>query len=507
MRRNIIHRGAAGAPVSACAVVALLLGTGTALAEMTPRHLWDSWKALGARSGQSFTAAESTLPDGALELRDLTAEAVLPDGVMESRFDVLRLSPLPQGGVSIEVPARYEMSYLPAGAPEAGRLDFVLENDGLVTTAQGDAALTRYEIAARSLTLASVPAKGGAMPPVGLAVTLGDLSGHYTLQQGGIDGAASELSAARAELTMTSGNPDGGPGSAALTARYEGVRFSADGGPTVAEEDLSQALFGGTLMARALMSHAGGSFELDYDGGTGPSRITGTSKGGTLETGFEDGALRYGARSEGVALELRSERLGGAPITGALDSLRLAAEIPVAEGAEPAPFSLLLDLAGLELSDPIWSVIDPSRVLPRDPARLLVELDGTARVTGDLSDPAALARAEPPLEPRTLELRDLALSVAGAELTGTGTLRFDPADKTSYPGFPAPLGAVQLWLKGGAGLIENLAAMGIIPPGQAMGAQMMLGMFAVPAETPDTLRSRLEFGPGGTISANGQRLR
>jgi hypothetical protein len=60
-------------------------------------------------------------------------------------------------------------------------------------------------------------------------------------------------------------------------------------------------------------------------------------------------------------------------------------------------------------------------------------------------------------------------------------------------------------LVGGNGLLDKLVAMGLIPKDQAMGARMMMGMFARPGDGVDTLTSTIEFKDKG-LFANGQRL-
>ena len=75
------------------------------------------------------------------------------------------------------------------------------------------------------------------------------------------------------------------------------------------------------------------------------------------------------------------------------------------------------------------------------------------------------------------------------------------------PGFPKPVGSVDIMLEGANGLIDRLVAMGFVPDEQAMGARMMLGLFGVPGNSPDTLSSTIEFNEDGQILANGQRIR
>ena len=75
----------------------------------------------------------------------------------------------------------------------------------------------------------------------------------------------------------------------------------------------------------------------------------------------------------------------------------------------------------------------------------------------------------------------------------------------TIPGFPLPTGSVKLMATGVNGLIDNLVAMGLIPQDQAMQGKMMMGMFAMPGEGPDTLMSAIEF-KDGKMTINGMEM-
>jgi hypothetical protein len=98
------------------------------------------------------------------------------------------------------------------------------------------------------------------------------------------------------------------------------------------------------------------------------------------------------------------------------------------------------------------------------------------------------------------------LKAAGAEVTGKGAFTFDNSDTTTFPGVPLPTGQLDLKLVGANGLLDKLVQMGLLPADQAMGARMMMGLFAKTVEgSDDTLTSTLEFKDKGFF-ANGQRL-
>ena len=173
---------------------------------------------------------------------------------------------------------------------------------------------------------------------------------------------------------------------------------------------------------------------------------------------------------------------------------------------KPQEFGLSMALDGVELSEAAWSVVDPAGVLPRDPATLALDISGTGRLDVDVIDSAAMEVAAqgdtPPGELRSVSLDRLQLALVGAELTGTGAFTFDNA---AMP--PAPEGKIDLKLTGANALIDKLVKMGLIPEDQAMGARMMIGMFAKPGAGEDVLTSTIEVRKDGSVLANGMQIK
>ncbi|MGR3467113.1 MAG: DUF2125 domain-containing protein, partial [Shimia sp.] len=124
----------------------------------------------------------------------------------------------------------------------------------------------------------------------------------------------------------------------------------------------------------------------------------------------------------------------------------------------------------------------------------------------DIMDPEAMERADVPAEINSLSIEALSLSAAGASLDGEGAFTFDNSDLSTFDGFPRPEGSATIDIAGANMLIDNLIAMGLLPQDQAMGARMMLGLFATPTGD-DQLQSVIAVNEEGHVLANGQRLR
>ena len=132
-----------------------------------------------------------------------------------------------------------------------------------------------------------------------------------------------------------------------------------------------------------------------------------------------------------------------------------------------------------------------------------VDLDGDVVLEEDIFDPkVAEEMMGPPGQLNALNLKEVKLSLGGAELTGDGAFAFNNESV-----MPVPSGVVNLMLTGGNGLLDTLVNMGLLPEEQAMGARMMMGLFARPGDGEDTLVSTIEVKEDGSVLANGQRIK
>ncbi len=182
--------------------------------------------------------------------------------------------------------------------------------------------------------------------------------------------------------------------------------------------------------------------------------------------------------------------------------------MPLSATDEPVDFALGVNLTDLAVNEEIWAMIDPGAMLAHDPATLILDVTGTAKLFADLADPAqaaALAEMPVPGEVHSVSLNDLTVAIAGAQVTGAGAFTFDNTDTTTIPGVPRPEGKLEIQANGINALIDSLVQMGLVPEEQVMGARMMLGLFTVPVGD-DQLTSTIEVNAEGHVLANGQRL-
>ena len=257
-------------------------------------------------------------------------------------------------------------------------------------------------------------------------------------------------------------------------------------------------------------AYTGGNSAINGSGDGSTFAATTSSQGGSFSFGMNAQRIHYGITGKATAIEASGSDIPF-PVTLNLAETLFNIDMPVAKSDTPQDFALALTLGELTMSDMIWGLFDPAGNLPRDPATLALDLTGQGKLLYDILDPAqaeAMANSPtPPAELNSLNIANLLVQAVGAKLTGVGAFTFDNSDMQTIPGMPRPEGAIDLALNGANALIDNLIAMGIISDQEAMPARMMMGMFAVPGDGPDSLKSRIEINAQGHILANGQRIK
>ncbi|MGR3498742.1 MAG: hypothetical protein ACU0E9_07605 [Limimaricola soesokkakensis] len=492
---------------------ALILLAGAAQAEVTAEQVWQDWQEGAARLGDTRieTGAETRSADG-LTVTDLVLTMQGEDGELVARVAEITFTEAGDGTVAVSLPDSYPVVI--TGTDEDGvetEIDLGVRQDGLEVTVSGDPGAMRYDYAARHYALVlEALREDGVQMPAEATLALNVLRGSYLSETGaeGLRRTNYDIAAETLELSIEGED------------REEGGTVSIDG--SVAEIALSGALAlpEGMEDAEALPE----GFALSFDYATGPAlvefegegpegRAAGTARtvSSAVELTLDPARVAYASSTKGLDLRLTGPL--PFPVEIGVGEYGFGLDAPLAAGEAAQDFSARVTLDSLTLGDPVWTLFDPAAVLPREPATLIAELSGTARLPQDLTDPdtaeavgeeAAMAEAAPEIE--SLMLDRLVLRLAGAELLGDGAFTFDNEDFETFEGFPRPEGRIELKIAGLNALIENLSTLGVIPAEQLMGARMMLGLFTTPIGN-DELRSEIEINAEGHVIANGQRIK
>lgn len=483
---------------------------------VTPEDVWKSWQDLSTSYGQTLTT-ESVVQDGSdIVVTGLKVTQTDAEATVESVIDELTFTDNGDGTVRVTMSDSFPLTVtVPDESGSPVTIAVQLSQPGLEVVASGEADATKYDFSAPAMTVTLDRIEG--TDPVDLAAeaTFANLAGSY-LFAGPADARTLDSSFSADSMTVSVVGNDLPPSEA----------DGAEAGPT----DLNFAITmtglagtsTGTILSPAMMADltaamasgfastvdftsASTSYTMDVTEAGGQTRISGTGGESNFSFAMGDGGFRYGGGSKDLEMTLNVPEIPIPDLKLSYGEAAFNMALPIVETEEPRDFAFLTRLVDLKVSDEIWAIFDPAAVLPRDPATIIVDTKGKARVTADLSDPAALEGDAAPGEIHALDVTELRASVAGAELTGAGAFTFDNTDLATFGGMPAPTGKLDLRLVGGNALMEKLVSLGFLSAEDVMGANLMLSMFANPGPGEDELSSTLEFKDKG-FYANGQRL-
>ena len=496
--------------LSTASMLAILAGP--AFADLTAEEVLADQLAQMAIYGLDVTTNGESRSGNALIVEGLTAIAEIPeeDFVLNMTMGGATFTEQGDGSVIITYPDTIPLS-VTVSVPDVDEdvtIDMSITQTGLQSVATGSADQLRYEITGQSVSLNdfafSGPDEAGEVD-MALDVNMSGFLAVMNIAAGDvrpydIDMVVDSMTGSmRVQDPDEEGNMDLNFSLSALKAVYEG---------TMAKQGLmdsfAQVIQAGNV-TRGTLAHGAANYDLMFDSPDGAFQGSASVGSGDFNFSMDEAGIDYGGTSKNLEVTFGGSAIPFPPMTIKMAENGGRFKLPVIPGEDPQDFALVMSLIGLELDPFLWSMIDPGGQLPQDPATLIIDTDGEVILTQDIFAPEFAEQAMmmgPPGQINALNLNQLQLSLAGAELTGDGELTFN-----NDSGIPMPVGVVNLMLTGGNTLLDTLVGMGLIPEEQAMGARMMTGMFARPGDGPDTLISTIEMNEDGSILANGQRIR
>lgn len=497
---------------SAVSAVALLVA-GPALADVTAQQVWDDWKAQMAVYGESaVTVGNETYENGVLTVTDLGFHVTGEDGsTATGNLPELKMTENGDGTVTVTMSEEYPITIStpadPSTGSEASEVDLALRQNGLQMKVSGNPGALTYDVSAAryALELDRVT-EGGQEVPAEALLAFNDLSGSYTSTTGQMRDVAYDLGAASMDLLIDATNSDDGS-HLMLSGKVDDVATQATVTmPLDPAADPEMMMMNGLTMQGGYTT-GGGQYIFEFTDASGPTNGTFSTEGSKLDFAFSKDKVAYDASATGVALNATSAAVPF-PIEASIGEYGLNFEMPLSKTGAPAPWAMGVTLRDISLNEEVWAMFDPQGLLSHDPATVAVDLSGTATLLFDVMDPAqaeAMASAPMPAEVNSVDINELNVTFGGASVTGTGSFTLDNTDLTTFQGMPKPTGAVDLQLNGVKKLVNNLAAMGLLPQDQVMVALGMLGAFATEVG-PDQLTSHIEATPDGQIMVNGNPL-
>ena len=497
----------------ATSALALILGAGAALADLSPADVWANIERSLADSGTLVEIGNRDESTDRLVLDNVTLSAP-PEAEGSFVMTMPRMILEDAGGGQVRSTIEGDMTMTgrfadPSG--EEGGMDLILQMPGNQTLSSGSVEDMRHVSTVPELRLTGTTTDLDGQTPLVLTMTGLEGSQAIRLRETGGNEQDFTFTAESTELTFAAAQPEGADVPAQnVDARLRiesldmtGTGFTPGDGTSM-DADPSAALRAGMLADVSFTTGAiTGSFASDGTNAFGePEQGSGSfaAAGSELTVKLSAEGLEIGGSGTGMSVSTEDPAMG---MTMSYDIAEAAMRIamPLLASDQPQPFALRYVLDQMTLDDSLWAMFDPEGQMPRDPASLNIDVDGKLMLTADLMDSDQQMADTPPLMPLSLNVNRIAVAAVGATAEVSGALTFgdDPT---------MPDGRMTGDVTGVNTLLDTLVAMGVVPQDQVMGARMMMAMFARPVDgDQNRLRTEMEFRQDGSIFANGQQVK
>lgn len=486
-----------------------LITAGPALADLTAEQVLADQLSQMEFYGLDVETTSQSRSGDVLTVDGLTATATFPEGNMLMTIGGATFTERGDGTVVVTYPDTIPMNLKMdvEGEAEQVEIALTLAQSGMQIVVSGIPEDIRYEYTADSFSMNDLtflsPAEATEMDMT-TDISVTGLSGFLELSGTTVRDYASDFTFETITALIDGAVPEEegsfslALNAADLTANYVGK---------IARQELmssfAQAVQNGTE-TKGKFSHGALRYGLKFDGPDGAFEGDFNVGSGELDFSLDQSGLDYGGTNSDMSVTFGGSMIPFPPMTLTMAESGGRFAMPVVPSEDDVQdFAMTFSMVDLVLDPFLWSMFDPGEALPRDPATIVLDLEGQGVLTQDIFDPAVAEQMMgAPGQIDAVSLNELRVSIAGAELTGDGDFTFNNEGPV-----PMPAGVVNMMLTGGNGLLDTLVSMGLIPEEQATGARMMMGLFARPGDGEDTLVSTIEVQEDGAVLANGQRIR
>ncbi len=494
-------------------IAAVLCGT-AASAEVTAQQVWDNWTEQMAVYGQGFTTGEETMSGDTLTISDVKIEMSDDEAAVVAAIGDIALTENGDGSVSITLPDTYPMTI--EITPEYGdpsTINMSVSHDAMVLNVSGEPDAMTYAISADSYAMRVDSLDGNVAEEVELSdaiITMIDLAGTYSVRTDDLTHIEYSFDLGALDIDVLF-NEIGGNGVVKGNADLADLAMFANiTTPLEMDMDADMPPFADGLAMDGGYSFGAVSYAFDVNADGNAASGTASVESGQMAFEMDINGASYTGESVGIDVSVLVPNELPFPIEASMAKYGFDVLIPLSQSDDgPRDARMAFNLTELEISDILWNIGDPQKILPRDPVTVALGLDAQVTPFFNFLDPAqqeAAMMSEVPGEINSATITDLTIRAAGAEITGEGAFTFDNSDLETFDGLPRPEGSVTFNINGVNGLVDKLIQMGLIPQEEAMMPRMMLGMFASPVGD-DMLQSKIEVNDQGHVLANGQRLR
>lgn len=494
-------------------IAAVLCGT-TATADVTAQQVWDNWTEQMAVYGQGFTTDGETMSGDTLTIAGVKIEMSDDEAGILAEIGNINLTENGDGTVTITMAESYPVTIETTPTfGDAVTANITVSQDAMEFVVSGDPDAMVYDISADRYAMRLDSLTGGQsmdVEVVDAVIAMIDLAGTYSVSEDTLTRIAYDFDIGALDIDALFNEIDSDGTFSANGDITDLELFANIATPIDMDMTAEQPPFAEGLAMEGGYTFGNVAYAFDFEAANDAGSGTATVDSGNLAFSFDVDGAAYTGESRGIDVSVLVPNEMPFPIEASMAKYGFDFLIPLSQGdSGPRDARMAFNFTELAISDMLWGIIDPQGTLPRDAVTVALGLDAQVTPFFDFLDPEqqeAAMMSNIPGELNGVQITELVVKGAGAEITGDGAFTFDNTDLQTFDGFPRPEGQVNFVINGANALIDNLIQMGLIPEEEAMMPRMMMGMFTTPVGD-DMLTSTIEVNAEGHVLANGQRLR
>ena len=492
-------------------VTGILCGT-MAHADVTAQQVWNNWTEQMAFYGQKFTNIGEDLSGNTLTVSGVKIQMSDEEAAIVAKLGDIVLTENSDGTVDITMGNTYPIKVdLTPQYGDPATVNMTLSQSNMVLKVSGAPDTMIYDFSADSYGIRVDSIEGDkSVEFVDVAIIMLDLSGNFSVSKDTLTNIAYFFNMGALDINAHFNEMDQGGIFQANADIADLSMFANIVIPIDKNLDTKIPSFSDDLAVKGGYSFGETAYSFDYDVVNDTGSGSASIKDGNLNFTFDMDGVAYNSEARGIDVNLSIPNKFPFPLHASMANYGFEVLVPLSQSRDgPRDARLAFNLTDLTISELLWNIADPTAVLPRDPVTFAFGVDAQVTPFFDFLDPTqqeAAMMSNIPGEVNGVQISELTLRGAGAEITGDGAFTFNNTDLQTFDGFPRPEGQATFTINGINGLVEKLIKMGLIPADQAMLPRMMLGMFTTSVGA-DTLTSTIKVNAEGHVLANGQRLR
>ncbi|MGV6839847.1 MAG: DUF2125 domain-containing protein [Planktomarina sp.] len=475
-------------------------------ADVTPADVWaqiSSQAALDERV--TITTDAQTTQNGTLNVEGITWNFTDPQSKVQMRIPMLSFKDNGDGTVGLSYPETIPMTFTMEIEGDTVEASFLITSKNVLQTVSGTPEKMNFEFTGDSMKLGNIEIVAEEPIAIDGGFEMVGFAGNSIWDGQGASGYSSDFSANAVLFDLTVKTDDGDPVEINMNGTMDGLAASATA--SITEDGPIAPSFGPYSAVNYMYDIGPGQFDISTMTDMGPFTMAGEWGALSTHADVTQNGLDTDFVYKDFAVNVAPSAMLPLPVSVSLAELGMSFAMPVAENTS-SPVGMGLALKGLEINEDIWSLFDPTGLLPRDPATLDIQVDGVAQLFIDIFDPSKTAEMkEVPGQIEAVNVKTLTLDALGVKANGAGEFTFDNADMMTIPGMPRPEGSFAIEASGINGLIDNLIKLGVMSEEDAMGARMAMSFFATAGAGEDTVSTTLEATKDGQVLLNGQRIK